>query len=242
MLRKYKIIVFCLWLSLSLAGCSSEGGTSTPNISTIIPPIGTDYPVQYENNTGYPVQIVTQTNDKDFFVVPSEAALKVLSVAQKRALDWNKNAVLVGIPRLRQMETNLALPMGPQGWFFMFKDPKSNSPLEFYIEIINGQVAGTNEVQKVRVGPPPYTDFPIDLTKNLLDSPEIFKIFMANGGSEIIKGRGKVELDFQLLNIDGMTSPVWCLYPGSDINAKPYKCIDAISGKISPDPLEKFRK
>jgi hypothetical protein len=193
------------------------------------------YPVP---TTAGPKPAATDTDNGDHFVYPKQTAFSAIKVAEERAKKWKPGAKLLQIPRLRQMETNLGIPMGPSGWFFSFKDPTDGSAVEFYVEVIDNVAVGTNEVQFLYGGvKEPYILVPIDLSKKLLDSDAVYDIFMKNGADAYLKGRGKVELDFQLVQIEGRGNPVWSVFDTKDGNLPPLINVDAVTGKIVEDPF-----
>ncbi len=140
------------------------------------------------------------------------------------------------------METNLTLPKGPSGWFFMFMDPTDGSSVEYYIEVDKDGVIGKTEAQHIYNGKPPYILLPIDMSKKLLDSPDVFQIYLKNGGDQYIKGKGRVEIDFQLVRLENMENPVWSIFDTADPVAPPLINVDAVTGKVVNDPFDFLRK
>lgn len=214
---------------------SSQGSSGTSSNS--------DYPGT-SNNNDYPgTSALPQsdgqqnTNEVDHYEMTEESAFLALPVAMEEAKKWRPNAVIMQIPRLRQMENNLTLPEGPSGWFFSFMDTDGSS-VELYVEVIGLEVAGKNEVQQLYPnGEPPFKLVPIDLTKKLIEHKDAFKIFLESNGNDYIKGKGRVELDFQLLQLEGMDNPVWSIFNTADLDAPPLINIDAVTGELVEDPF-----
>jgi hypothetical protein len=250
---RVKIFPILIALIFLLSACNANPGPSITAAATQVQPAASGYPAPKqtvtENSNGYPVTVEPTSegqggNASDHYVMPGEPAFTALGFALAEAKAWKPNAVLMQIPRLRQMEQNLALPQGPNGWFFAFMDPTDGSSVELYVEIIDQKMVGTNEVQQIYPdGKPPYKLLPMDpSSQKLLDSNEVYKIFLENKGNQYIKGKGRVEIDFQLVQIEGMKNPVWSIYDTADLEAAPLINIDAKTGKMVDDPFAFLRK
>jgi hypothetical protein len=193
-----------------------------------------------DENDPYPPAPTETSGDiqEDIYTTPSESAFTALVVAEKFANTWKEGARLTRIPRLRQTEANLAIPTGPSGWFFIFKEPNEDSLVELYLEVIDGKVVGYHEVQILYGGKKPtYIYLPIDLSQKLLDSTDVFEIYLKNDNGSYKNGRGVVELDFQLVQLEGMATPVWSIFDTAFPEAPPIMNLDAVSGEKVPDPL-----
>lgn len=248
-----KSIIFAIIL-LFLSACAVSSPETIP--SKGMPQAGTlpttsssemlaneAYPAGSEEEYPSPgVGIATEGSSEDYFVFPTVTAFQELPVAEQEAKKWKPNASLVQIPRLRQMETNIGLPKGPNGWFYTFVDTNSGSSVELYIEVIDGKMAGKTEVQQLfKGGNPPYKLLPIDSSKKLLDSNEAFQIFLDNMGNDYVKGRGQVEIDLQLVYLEGTQNPIWSIFDTADLSSPPLISIDAVTGELVNDPFADFR-
>lgn len=236
-MRRFFLIANILFILL-ISGCKSP--TTLPeNTETVAP-----YPSGVSE--GYPgpdqgSDINAQGAGEDHYVYENAPAFQALAVALVKAQEWRKDAVLYEIPRMRQMEKNLSLPEGPPGWFFLFKDP-GNPDLEYYIEVVNGEVVGATETQQIIFGEPPYKFSPIDMSQSLLDSPEVYQIFFKDQGEEYIKGKGRVELELRLVFLEGMEHPVWSLFNTESMEDPPLMNVDALTGEITEDPFLPYMK
>jgi hypothetical protein len=168
----------------------------------------------------------------------SETAFQALPVALAYAkANWNKDAELYEIPALRMMEKNLGYPPSLPGWFYMFQVP--NSPLEYYIEVQDNQVAGHTEAQPVVIGQRAFTRQPIGDTQKLLDSDAVLELYLQSGGKEYLASHPKAEIDYRLDFIKGTDHPVWSIYDVSDMTQPPLVNYDAVTGKVTDDPIAK---
>ncbi len=218
-------------------GTAATISPATAGTKSAYPAPASDYPAPTGKSTA-----AQGGSADDHYVLPSVPAFQALAAAEAAAKQWKKGAVLIEIPRLRQMETNLSVPKGPSGWFFMFMDPTDGSSVEYYIEVVKSEVVGKTEAQHVYNGSAPYKLQPIDMTKKLLDSPDVFKIYLKNGGEQYIKGKGRVEIDFQLVRLEKMENPVWSVFDTADANAQPLINVDAVTGQVVKDPFGFLRK
>ncbi len=239
-----KLNLLSLLVLFLISACSSQ-----PSKSTLAPASAQQNATSATSiDQGYPAQgsgkpaATADVNTGDHFVLPGETAFQSLPVAEAAAKKWKKGAVLVEIPRLRQMETNLTLPKGPSGWFYMFMDPTDGSSVEYYVEVIKMELAGKTEAQHIYTGNPPYKLQPIDMTKKLLDSTDVYTIYLKNGGEQYIKGKGRVEIDFQLVRLENMENPVWSIFNTADPAAPPLINVDAVTGQVVKDPFDFLRK
>jgi hypothetical protein len=246
-----KKVLFWVFLGfIIISACSPTANPKPVDIQiTDSPTVAEGYPASptIDMSSAYPALATpiigeTKASEEDHYVLNDDSALLALPVALQEAKKWRPNAVFYQILRLRQMEQNLSLPTGPAGWFFAFMDT-DGSAVELYVEVINREVIGKTEVQQLfPEGKPPYQLTPIDISKKMLDHKDVYQIFLSNIGNEYIKGKGRVELDFQLVQLEGMENPVWSIFDTADLNAPPLASIDAVTGKMTDDPFAFLRK
>jgi len=166
----------------------------------------------------------------------TQTAFEVYPIALEEAKKWNSEAALYQIPATRLMETNLGLPPGgpPGGWFFMFKVP--DSPLEFYVEIVDGVIYGKTEAQPILIGEPKFSLLALKMDGSLMDSVGALGVYYDNGGKDYLSTHPNAILDYRLVHLDGLSNPVWSIFDVEANVAAPLVNIDAQSGKIVNDP------
>ncbi|MGB9872412.1 MAG: hypothetical protein ACPLYD_12205 [Anaerolineae bacterium] len=164
-----------------------------------------------------------------------ETALVAYLVAEDEAKRWNREAVLYQIPVTKIMEINLGIPSGIPGWFFLFKVP--DSPVEYYIEIVNGRVFGMTEAQPILTQELPYELLPIDVKEMVLDSDDVLQLFMKLGGVKYIEAHPEMQIDYRLVHLKGQPHPIWSLFDISDINRPPLFNVDGVTGDVVEDPF-----
>ena len=164
----------------------------------------------------------------------SETAFTAYPIAKKEALTWNAKALLYQIPPTRQMEQNFGLPPGgPPGWFFMFKE--GESPVEFYVEIVDGKLYGKTEAQPILVGEPKYKLIQLPTDGTLLDSDYALQVYLDDGGKEYTSTHPDIDFDFRLIHLEGIEHPIWSIFDTAD-QTTPLFNIDAVTGKKAQDP------
>ncbi len=169
-----------------------------------------------------------------------QTAFEAYPPAEARARLWRTEAVLHQIAVTRIMETNLGLPPGSPGWFFMFRVP--GETLEFYVKVSEGTVIGTTEAQPIMAEKLPYKYLPIDLQRLTLDSKDVVRLYMEHGGAEYVAAHPRLELDYRLVHLEGQPNPVWSLFDVTDFtqDIAPLFNVDAVTGEIVDDPFASF--
>lgn len=166
-----------------------------------------------------------------------ETALAAYPIAEAEAKRWNSEALLYQIPINRIMEINLGIPAGIPGWFFMFKTP--DSPVEFYVKVVEGRVFGMTEAQPILVQELPYKLLPIDVDKLALDSDDVLRLFIESGGAKYAVTHPEWQIDYRLVYLEGLPNPVWSLFDVSNINNPPLFNVDGVTGKFVEDPFQR---
>jgi hypothetical protein len=179
---------------------------------------------------------LTATKNAAFYDGHDSTALEAYAVAETRAKQWNKDAVLYQIPPTRSMVRNLGLPLDAveKGWFFMFKVP--GSPVEYYIAVAEGKLAGAIEAQPITLGEPVYKDQPINLAELPIQNSNVMQIFLEKGGKEYLATHPNPQFEFRLISIEGNPNPIWSLYDFND-PVTTLIHIDAVTGEEVEDPL-----
>jgi hypothetical protein len=204
-----------LILSIFLSSCSN--GSATPIVTEV-------------ESTPLPPTISSQEFD-----VHNETAFTAYPIAENEALKWNPEATLYQIPPTRQMEQNIGLPPGGlPGWFFMFKE--ADSPVEFYVKVVDGKISGKIEAQPIIVGEPEYILVQLPVDGSLIDSDHALQVYLNDGGEEYYNTHPDVEFDFRLVHLDGQQNPVWSIFDAADMTVPLYH-VDAVSGQESQDPF-----
>jgi hypothetical protein len=97
-----------------------------------------------------------------------------------------------------------------------------------------GEVEGSTEAQPILIEPLPYEYLPLDVEQIKVDSPQILKIYRANGGEA--KLQENVWLDYRLVHVKGTPNPVWSLFDAQDLKT-PLLSVDAKTGEVVGDPF-----
>jgi hypothetical protein len=169
----------------------------------------------------------------------NETAFTAYPIAEAEALRWNPDAVFYQIPLTRVMESNLGLPPGGPGWFFMFMVP--GSPVEFYVEIVDGKF-----IRKSR-GPTHQAWMhlhmillPIDINSSLINSNAVLQIYLDNGGREYFEGNTQFgyHVNYRLIHVKGTDNPIWSIFDTEQDTSVPLISIDAVNSEIVEDPLK----
>lgn len=190
------IIAFCGLLFLG--ACQPQ----TVSDSTQTSEINQAYPIatQTSYSPGYPAP-VTQVKQTAFEAYP---------IAEEKAKEWNPDAVIAGIPATFMMEINLGYPGIGSGWFFMFK--VDGQPLEYYVMVDNGVVAGVTEAQPVVVGERAFEYRPLPPLDKMIDSDHFLEIFKKNGGDKYLSDNPDAMLNPQLYFLSTNEFPIWSVY------------------------------
>lgn len=164
-----------------------------------------------------------------------ETALAAYLIAEAEAKRWNEGSVLYQIPVTKIMEINLGIPSGIPGWFFLFKVP--DSPVEYYINVVDGHVFGITEAQPILIQELPYELLPIDVKELVVDSDDVLQLFMKFGGAKYIEAHPEMQIDYRLVHLKGQPHPTWSLFDISDINRPPLFNVDGVTGEVVEDPF-----
>ncbi len=209
-------LIFLMVIALSIILSSCSNGSAPPKATEV-------------QQTPLPSTQSSQEIDSH-----SETAFTAYPIAEKEALIWNAQALLFQIPPTRQMEQNLGLPPGgPPGWFFMFKE--AESPVEFYVEIVDGKLYGKTEAQPILVGEPKYQLIQLPTDGSLLDSDQVLQVYLDDGGKEYTTTHPDIDFDFRLIHLEGIEHPIWSIFDSTDPLTPLYN-VDAVTGKKVQDP------
>ncbi len=160
------------------------------------------------------------------------SALESYQAARSAARKWNPQGMWYGIVPTAIMESNLGIPSMGRGWFFQFG--LGDSTVEYYVFVDHGEVGGSTEAQPILIEPLPYEYLPLDVEQIKVDSPQVLRIYRANGGEA--KLQGNVQLDYRLVHVKGTPNPVWSLFDVSDLNNALIH-VDARTGQVTDDPF-----
>jgi hypothetical protein len=155
--------------------------------------------------------------------------------AEEKAKAWNPSAVLYEIVPSYTMQRNLGLPRSTPGWFFKFGIP--DSPLEYFVQVLDGHVSGSTEAQPILIEPLPYETLPINIEALKIDSSKVLEIFQKEREGKL-KG---VKIDYYLIHLKGTPNPVWSLFDDNDPGSSLIS-IDAVTGETVPDPFLEIRR
>lgn len=196
-------------LVLLLSNCYSS--TTYPS------PVDEAYPSPVENNI-----------HKQHYTAIESAA-----TATNFAKDWKKDAILYALFPSSQMSQNLGLPGISDGWFFMFKVP--GSPIEFYVQVLNGKITGSTKAQPILEEQIPYKYKSIKLDQIVIDSNDAIQILFEN---EILENSDSdINLDYRLIHLENQINPTWTIFLIKDNELNPLIHLDAITGSKVRDPF-----
>ena len=187
-----------------------------------------------------PTQMLTPTTKAPSQSAPLDdgrfrAAMASYPPAEEKAKAWNPTAVLYEIVPSYTMQRNLGLPPSAPGWFFKFGIP--GSPLEYFVQVLDGHVAGSTEAQPILIEPLPYETLPINIRALKVDSSQVLEVFQKEGGGEL----KRTKIDYHLVHLKGTPNPVWSLFNDNDPGS-PLISIDAVTGETVSDPFLDIRR
>jgi len=200
------------------------GCTKRDSLIEIVEAIPTGYPVPTKNTleNSYPVLM---NEEKQL------SAFEAFQIAEAVALRWKPDAILYRIPATGIMEMNLGFPPIGSGWFFLFKGEKDD--LEYYILVNNNDIAGITEAQPILVGEPPIKFIPLPSLEKMIDSDDVFEIFIQNSGDAKFKENTQTIINLQLEYLEANGLPMWTVFSlAQDGTITPLLHINAFTGEI----------
>jgi len=187
------------------------------------------YPAPSSENA-YPGPSTSINSSHDYTVTES------VPIATIKAKDWNQDAVLYAVFPSLQMSHNLGLPGISPGWFFMFKVP--GNPIEFYIQVLNGEITGSTKAQPILGEQLPYQYQPLNINKIKINSDEAFLFLLEKETS--LNSDSNRQIDYRLIHLEGQENPVWTLFRIEGDELIPLIHIDAITGLEVTDPFSTY--
>jgi hypothetical protein len=149
------------------------------------------------------------------------------SAAKER---FDPNAKLYAVLPSHAMILNLNSPPVLPGWFYKFK--AEGSPREFIVQIVNGQISGTNEIEPIEPSKP--LELPIDLAAVKITSDQVFASFQQKAPSLGLKVDDPKMYDLELVNLEGAGGPIWSVFDPTTY--KWIYSVNATSGEEVPNP------
>jgi hypothetical protein len=157
--------------------------------------------------------------------------LDSLPIAQNVAKErFDPTAKLYAVIPSRPMIINLNSPPVPPGWFYKFK--VDGNPREFVIQIVNGQISGTNEIEPIEQTKP--AEQPIDPAAIKITSDQVFTSFQQKAPSLGLTVSDPKSYDLELVNLQGSSGPIWSVFDPTTY--KWLYAVSATSGEEVPNP------
>ena len=208
-----------------LGGCST---TSSPAVPTVAPTAAAAAPAA----TSGPAE--TAATDFEHASGRSLTVFQAVPIAERRAKDWNKDAVLYQLMPSALTFRNIGRPMVQKGWFFQFGTP--GSKIELLVQVTDATIGGTTEAEPLLTEPLPYELVPLDISQLKLDSPQVFAQWQQGGGTQYLEEHADAEIELRLSHIKGTANPIWSVVddknPGADLLS-----VDAVTGERVARPV-----
>lgn len=158
-------------------------------------------------------------------------AAQSFPVAYEIAKSWHQDAKWYGIVPFTSIERAFAIPLhnSNPSWFFRFGIPEDNR--EMIVEILNGQVVGTNETKIPGYIEPLLEELePLGDRWTMMDNVAVLDIYLKEEDS-LLAQFPYLLIDYRLAMPKGYLHPLWTLYNAQDLT-KPIFVIDAITGEV----------
>jgi hypothetical protein len=231
--RSIIILLSTLVVLVTATACS---GVQAPELITASPS-ATPTQMFTPSSSATPTQMLTPTPSQPATLDDGRfrTAMGSYPLAEEKAKAWNPTAVLYEIVPSYTMQRNLGLPPSAPGWFFKFGMP--GSPLEYFVQVLDGHVSGSTEAQPILIEPLPYETLPINIKDLKVDSSHVLETIQKARGGEL----KRIKIDYHLVHLKGDPNPVWSLYDDNDPGS-PLISIDAVTGETVPDPFLDIRR
>jgi len=212
------LLVFCAVL---LPAC---GNIATATISPPVTPAVFVSPIEGE-------RLLHSTLDAHRFVTAAES----FPLAYETAKAWRQDAEWYGMTPFTSMERAFVIPLDNDNpsWFFRFG--VLGGETEYIVEVLNGEVVGTNETKIPSYIEPPLEE--LELLRGewaVMDSIAVLERYLKEEDSLLAKSPYML-VDYRLAKPKGQSHPIWTLYNAQDLT-KPIFTLDAITGE--PLPIE----
>lgn len=152
-------------------------------------------------------------------------------VALDAAMAWRKDAQWYGIIPFTSIERALAIPFEDDkpSWFFRFAVPVEKD--ELIIEVLDGQVIGSNEMQLPGYIEPLLTEIePLGNQWTVLDNTVVLEKYLEQPDSLLAEFAAML-VDYRLSYPKGHSHPLWTLYNAQNLTA-PIFVLDAVTGQV----------
>jgi hypothetical protein len=158
-------------------------------------------------------------------------AAQSFPAAYEIAKSWHRDAKWYGIIPFTSIERAFAIPLhnNNPSWFFRFGVPEDDR--EIIIEILNGQVVGTNETKIPGYIEPLLQDLePLGDRWTMMDNVAVLERYLKEENSSLTRFPYML-IDYRLAMPKGYPHPLWTLYNAQDLT-RPIFVIDAITGEV----------
>jgi len=158
-------------------------------------------------------------------------AQRSFKVALDSATAWRRDAQWYGIIPFTSIERALAIPFedNKPSWYFRFGIPGGEN--EFIVEVLDGQVIGTNEILLPSYIEPLLAELePLGNQWTMLDNTAVLEKYLEEEGSLLVEFASML-VDYRLSHPKGQANPVWTLYNAQNLTA-PIFVLDAVTGEV----------
>jgi hypothetical protein len=210
------VLLLCVIL---LPAC---GNVNMATVSPLISPTVFDSPIESERQ-------LHSTLDGHRFVTAAES----FPLAQETAKAWRREAEWYGIVPFTSIERAFVIPLDNDNpsWFFRFGVPGGET--EYIVEVLNGEVVGTNETKIPGYIEPPLEELePLGDEWTMMDNVAVLERYLKEEDS-LLAQFPYMLVDYRLAKLRGQPHPVWTLYNAQNL-AKPIFIMDAITGEALP--------
>jgi hypothetical protein len=218
--------IVLLGIGFSACGQTTPPTTSPLVVPTTVLPVSTS-PVALPGAQVEAARTPTLTSSDPYRAF---TAADSFASAYAAAKAWQEEAQWYGIVPFTSITRFFALPLATDrpSWYFRFG---ASDGQEYLVEVLNGQVVGTNElVIPSYIEQPVQQLEPLGETWAVLDSEAVFAAYKEQNDS-LLKKAPSLMLDYRLVKSSGQANPVWMLYNAQSI-IQPIFLIDALTGEV----------
>lgn len=160
-------------------------------------------------------------------------AAESFPLAYETAKAWQQSAEWYGVIPFTSIERAFAIPLNNDNpsWFFRFGAQGAEG--EYIVEVLNGEVVGTNETRIPGYIEPPLEELePLGDEWTMMDNVAVLEKYIKEEDS-LLTQFPYMLIDYRLAKLKGQPHPVWTLYNAHDLT-QPILVMDAITGEILP--------
>jgi hypothetical protein len=235
MLRARRVSRFEIRIVSSLILCAvllpACGDATTATSSPLATPAALSSPLEppEEDETPESRTALHSTLDARRFLTAAES----FPLAYETAKAWRQDAEWYGVVPFTSIERTFALPLDDDNpsWFFRFGTPDGEA--EYIVEVLNGEMMGTNEVKLPHYIEPLLEELePLGDEWTVMDSVAMLEKYLEEENS-LLAQVPYMLLDYRLAKPKERPYPIWTLYNGQDLS-RPIFIVDAVTGEVLP--------